>query len=247
MANRVEHLAEGVSDRWVTIYALCQPIEKWKTGEVRYVGKTVGVVWHRVRAHAYAAKRATPRLPVQRWLKKQIEAEQPFHIRHLERVPPGGDWAGREKHWIAHFRSQGLPLLNLTDGGDGLCGRRIAGTEHASRIGDALKRGASFSCETCGSAFWRKPKDIKAGNNRFCSRDCYAASIRGRSRPVCAEATARGVAAAAAARLARTHCPNGHEFSEANTRLNKRGARVCRECTRISKAKYLAKLGGSDA
>ena len=38
---RIETLADGVSDRWVTIYALCEPIDRWKTGRVRYVGKTV--------------------------------------------------------------------------------------------------------------------------------------------------------------------------------------------------------------
>lgn len=39
-----------------------------------------------------------------------------------------------------------------------------------------------------------------------------------------------GVAASAAARKARTHCPHGHEFSPANTMMTKDGARRCRTC-----------------
>lgn len=34
------------------------------------------------------------------------------------------------------------------------------------------------------------------------------------------------------AAVARTHCVHGHEFTPENTSLNRRGARVCRTCTR---------------
>ena len=168
--SRVEHLSEDVTARSVTIYALCQPIEKWKTGPVRYVGKTVNTVWHRVRAHSYASKGA-PRLPVRRWLKKQMEAGNPFHIRHLEVVPPGADWEARERFWIAKFRSEGADLLNLTDGGEGLHG--MARTPaHKAKIAAALRTGATFACERCGSEFWRKRNEIEQGQTRFCSRRC---------------------------------------------------------------------------
>ena len=168
--TRVEHLSDDVTGRSVTIYALCQPVEKWKTGPVRYVGKTVNTVWHRVRAHSYASKGA-PRLPVRRWLKKQMEAGNPFHIRHLEVVPPGADWEARERFWIAKFRSEGAELLNLTDGGEGLHG--MARTpEHKAKIAAALRTGATFSCERCSSEFWRKRNEIDQGKTRFCSRRC---------------------------------------------------------------------------
>lgn len=169
--SRIEHLAEGVTDRWVTIYALCEPIEKWRTGEVRYVGKTVRTPWQRVRAHSYAAKRPSPRLPVLRWLKKHIEVGNPFHIRHLERVPPGGDWVARERYWIAKFRSEGAQLLNLTDGGEGLAGLRMK-LAHRQKIAAALRSGATFACQRCGMRFWRKKNQIEQGQNKFCSRAC---------------------------------------------------------------------------
>jgi hypothetical protein len=30
---------------------------------------------------------------------------------------------------------------------------------------------------------------------------------------------------------AKTHCPSGHEYSDTNTRVNRRGRRVCRTCS----------------
>lgn len=161
--SRVEHLAEGV-----TIYALCEPIDKWTTGPVRYVGKTVQFPWHRVRAHITTA-RNRPRLPVHWWLRKH--ADEPYHIRHLERVPVGGDWATRERYWIAKFRADGCNLLNMTDGGEGLSGLRRS-DEHKRKIADALRTGAEFQCERCGVVFWRKRNEIAKGNNKFCSRAC---------------------------------------------------------------------------
>jgi hypothetical protein len=51
----------------------------------------------------------------------------------------------------------------------------------------------------------------------------------------------RAGARAAEIKRNRTHCPSGHEFNEANTRFNKRGARICRACERVSCAKHLRK------
>lgn len=169
--SRIEQLAEGVSDKWVTIYALCEPIDKWKTGEVRYIGKTVRTAWQRVRAHSYEAKKPSPRLPIARWLKKHIEAGDPFHIKHLERVPPGADWIESERFWIAKYRNEGARLLNLTDGGEGLAGLPMS-QSHKDKIAAALRTGGNFHCEKCGMGFWRRRSDILAGHNKFCSRAC---------------------------------------------------------------------------
>lgn len=40
------------------------------------------------------------------------------------------------------------------------------------------------------------------------------------------------------AQAARTHCPHGHPYDEANTKRRKRGGRDCRECDRLT---HLAK------
>lgn len=50
-----------------------------------------------------------------------------------------------------------------------------------------------------------------------------------------------GLERAAAAKLAKTHCKHGHEYTPENTRLNWKGARVCRECARIACRKHDAK------
>jgi hypothetical protein len=43
----------------------------------------------------------------------------------LETVSVGANWCDRERHWIAHFKSQGADLTNLTAGGEGTHGRVI--------------------------------------------------------------------------------------------------------------------------
>jgi hypothetical protein len=47
-------------------------------------------------------------------------------------------------------------------------------------------------------------------------------------------------------RAAKTHCPQGHAYDEANTRINVAGARECRMCNREKAARYRRKsiLGG---
>lgn len=152
------------TDRWVSIYAMCGPDDV-----PRYVGKTVQHVHRRFKAHLRAARK--PRLPVHWWMKKISDAGEPFTILHLEDVRPGFDWVARERFWIAHFRKSGR-LLNLCDGGEGVSGHKFS-DEHKSRIGEKLKKGAEFLCELCNAPFWRKPKDIKNGHTRFCSRQCY--------------------------------------------------------------------------
>lgn len=43
---------------------------------------------------------------------------------------------------------------------------------------------------------------------------------------------------------AKTHCPSGHEYSPANTKVY-RGMRYCNECSRRHKANYKAKIKGT--
>lgn len=168
--TRIETIAEGVTDKWVTIYALCEPVDKWRTGPIRYVGKTVQTPWHRVRAHSYVAK-SRAKLPLHRWLRKHMAVGNPFHIKHLEHVPPGQNWVERERFWIAKLRQEGARLFNLTDGGEGLDGLRMSAA-HKAKIAKALRTGGTFACQRCGSLFWRKRNEIGRGHNKFCSRSC---------------------------------------------------------------------------
>lgn len=203
------------------IYALVD-----EGGCVRYVGKTVRTLRERFAQHKVAAKRGS--LPVNRWIKKHDAS-----IRLLETVPRGGRWQDRERYWISQFDN----LLNLTEGGEGLPGHKFT-ESHKKKISDALKTGRSFECENCGRRFWRKLNEIRKGNCRFCSRECYAASLRGVHKQVPILTIARGVAAAAMAKRAMTHCKRGHPLSGSNVYRTKTGRRVCKECRKTHKEKY---------
>lgn len=168
---RVEHIGDATP--CVRIYALCEYPDI-----PRYVGKTVQFIGNRHKAHIRAAKRGS-NLPVHRWLRRQIAENAWLTIKLLEFVDGDADWASREAHWIGHFRSSGANLLNLTSGGEGLPGHRFSAA-HKMAIASALKRGATFNCEVCDKSFWRKPKDIRKGHNKFCSRRCSNARHKGK-------------------------------------------------------------------
>lgn len=163
MSGRVEHI--GDAPRITAIYALCD----YPSWEPRYIGKTVQYIHERHKAHIRAAKRGRG-LPVYFWIRKQIKSGARLAVKLIEYVQPGEDWAERERHWIEFYRPGGR-LLNLTSGGEGLSGHRLS-AEHASKIAAALRTGAHFDCERCGSRFWRKANEIAKRENRFCSRAC---------------------------------------------------------------------------
>lgn len=223
--------------RITAIYALCEFDET-----PRYVGKTVQYLHQRHKEHIGDAKRGGKR-PVNRWLRKRMAANQVLTIKLLEYVPPHSDWAARERAWILKFRAEGHDLLNLTEGGEGLAGHKFS-AEHRAKLAAAIKTGANFACETCGATFWRKRSEIERGDCRFCSRACYALSLKGVSRPMSPDCIRRGVAAAADTRRARTHCKRHHLLAGDNLYLNTRGARVCKECRKLHKAKHRSRACG---
>lgn len=228
MARR-EVMAEGI----VSIYALCE-----YPGDVpRYVGKTNGYICDRHKEHIYTAKKPS-HLPVRRWLRKQIETGAVLTIKHLEFVPPGGPWAERESYWINRLRSEGFNLLNLTDGGEGLPGH-VFSDAHRAAISAALRTCFTRGCTVCGAPMTVRPSHDAKGDDKFCSRECYGAWQRGKPRVLPEGMSEKGVAAAAERRRAQTHCKRGHLLSGPNLYRNPRGARVCRECTRLHKQAYL--------
>ena len=54
--------------------------------------------------------------------------------------------------------------------------------EHIHKKAEGRKRGAWFDCLVCSKPFWRNPRAIKDGNNKFCSKLCYFVWQRGRKR-----------------------------------------------------------------
>ena len=137
-----------------------------------YVGSTAQPIRQRIRAHLADASRGSD-LPVHAWMRSH---NFKFQVRLLE-VVLESNRVSAERRWMASFAA---PLLNVTDGGPGMSGHRFAGSEHAKRIGSAIRTGAYCDCETCGKSFWRKLKEIKLRHNRFCSKICYQTWQRGK-------------------------------------------------------------------
>lgn len=222
--------------RPVVIYALCDP----ESGERRYVGKTTARPGRRLIEHGNAAKRS-PR-PVGRWIRKLWDRGLRPRIEILECMSSDDDWAAREMAWIRTLPK--ARRLNLTDGGEGLHGLKIAGTLHAARIAAAHRTGAHFNCEVCGAQFWRKQNEIRKGDCRFCSRVCYAIWQKGKHKPVPRACIERGVAVIAARRRALTHCKRDHPLSGANLYINTMGRRVCKECRKLHKHQHRERRRG---
>lgn len=200
-------------------------------GNPVYIGSTSQILRDRIRGHVLDTRTGSP-LPIHCWIRSQLNG---FRVEVLERCDDRPSVrAAREKHWVAQFDS----LLNVTDGGLGGSGTTWP-EERRERLAAAIRSGQTFECQNCGRSFWRKRRDIIKGHNKFCSRACYQQSLRGKSRPIPEHVRQRGVDAAAKRKRARTHCPNGHPFTDDNTRVNKNGARICRTCERAAKRKYL--------
>jgi hypothetical protein len=58
-----------------------------------------------------------------------------------------------------------------------------------------------------------------------------------RRSPLVAEMFAKG----ASMQASKTHCPKGHEYSPENTRLNRKGGRVCLQCNRAAYRDWAAR------
>jgi len=126
------------SNRPTSIYVCCDPL----THEVRYVGKTVRKVEHRIHKHVTNSSNHH----ASKWFNK-IGAPYYFVV---EVVPAGEDWIEAEQFWIAYLKSLGARLTNSTIGGEGQCGWSMPKSTR-DKIGDAHRgkvRGP-LPAETC--------------------------------------------------------------------------------------------------
>lgn len=92
------------------------------------------------------------------------------------------------------------------------------------KIGKALRRGRYLHCEVCGEKFWRKPRDIKKGDCRFCSRSCYFVWQRGQPKRMSAEGRQRFVESHSKPRPSGWVNPNigRHHTTEACVRMSEK-------------------------
>lgn len=108
------------------IYVLLDPITK----EVRYVGKTTNPA-RRMCAHRCPCRATYHTLC---WLKSLRKYGLDPVMDIVEVIPPDGNWADREKFWIAAYRKAGANLTNLTIGGEGVPGNKQSPETVAKRI-----------------------------------------------------------------------------------------------------------------
>jgi len=101
------------------IYGLTDP----RSGLIRYVGKSISGL-QRARQHRSSAKSEDTYKA--RWIKSLRRLGLDFRIEVLEEHLKPNTLSAAEKRWIAYLRTTGVRLTNLTDGGDGQCGRKCS-------------------------------------------------------------------------------------------------------------------------
>jgi hypothetical protein len=117
-----------------TVYTLSHPT----TGEVRYVGKTVGSLAKRLSNHVKDSKKR--RSHREKWIMSLADQGlKPVitfvdSIEHSENEPEG-NWL--EMAYIAQYRAEGKRLVNATDGGEGVPGLKHS-AETRAKISAAL-------------------------------------------------------------------------------------------------------------
>lgn len=158
----------GEDDR-VAVYSVIDDLN----GLPVYIGTTKTGIKVRMRSHVSDAISGS-KLPIHEWMRQRPGG---FYVRVIEYVPVE-QREDRERYWISQYST----LLNVTDGGPGMSGHKFAGTEHARRIAEKIKTSGNFSCMQCSSEFYRKHSQVIKQKNKFCSRKCYQAWQRGKTK-----------------------------------------------------------------
>lgn len=108
-----------MSKPW-NVYALKDP----RNGEIRYIGATINPA-KRLNAHLRHCRLSS----LQRWLLELGDLNQTPVFEVLE-TGEGDGWGEVERNLIAHHRTQGNSLTNISSGGRGTIGEMFAGRKH---------------------------------------------------------------------------------------------------------------------
>lgn len=101
------------TENGIYIYVLIDPF----TNQLRYIGKSI-------RPRERLANHCNEQSSCHRthWIQSVVSRGKRPLMLILSRLPHGSEWQPVERDWIAHCRSVGWPLVNGTDGGDGVVG-----------------------------------------------------------------------------------------------------------------------------
>lgn len=116
------------------IYGLFDP----RDGQLRYVGKTEGALNTRLNHHVHRALKQKTNTYKANWIRSVIAAGHRPEIVELEAAESAEALVEAEVWNIAHWRSLGCRLTNLTGGGEGASGYRHT-EETKARLSEMLK------------------------------------------------------------------------------------------------------------
>ena len=227
----------------VTIYALKDP----RSGEVRYVGKTINPTV-RLQSHIYEAKKGSASHKAY-WMRQLLKLGMKPEVTVLEMCEETA-WQERERHWITQFDN----LTNLTTGGDGVDAPRNA--TWRQRMSDSLAghpvtettraKLRTYTKTHCKHGHEFTPENtlirVKDGHEykrcRQCNNETQAGIRRARGQKTWDEHVKE-------LRSPKKYCSRGHLLEGNNLRVmvrtNGRVEYVCRECARIRNARCVAK------
>ena len=118
------------------IYALVDP----RSGEIRYIGKSCKGMG-RPKEHGRPWQRTNDRTHKGNWVREVTRLNIGYLVMVLQdvRLEESSRLCEFERDWIAYGRSEGWPLTNFTDGGDGQVLGYKPSAEARARVSAALK------------------------------------------------------------------------------------------------------------
>lgn len=128
--------------------------------------------------------------------------------RFWEKVDTSGDcW-----EWTAYKNQRGYGQVALPGkNGGAILAHRLSAMIHFGMFDSRL-----CVLHACDNPACVRPEHLRLGDRKRNAEDC---TTRGRH-----------------PNQRKTECKHGHPFTPENTRLNRRGGRVCRECSRLTNA-----------
>lgn len=137
--------------RRVAVYGLSSSLEP---NAVRYIGQTVMPVHERAKVHVRHARKYAHR-HISTWINSVLRSGG--NIVHVV-LDPDAEWNETERELIAKHRAAGASLVNGTDGGDGMVGRRMsaAAKAHLSSVMTGRKRSAEHNAALSKALTGRK-------------------------------------------------------------------------------------------
>ncbi len=124
--------------------------------------------------------------------------------------------------WVGGSTANGYGRARLTPGDNG---RTVAHRVAYLRLVGPVPRGLELD-HLC--------------RNRLCCNPAHLEAVTHQENMRRSPITQSAFANRVAAQKSITHCPSGHEYTEDNTRNDKRGCRVCRTCQRAAQVAWRA-------